>query len=110
MAPPIAASTTSAIRQQPLSPFRSASRATWLSPYARSYVDRWQRLTYLEIPGTRAEAARTAVAHDHARARPLAKADWVQALPAGFLQPLLEIAFGRLLEHASTKRPATAGV
>jgi penicillin amidase len=32
-----------------------------LSPYARSYVDRWQRLNYLEIPGTRAEAARTAV-------------------------------------------------
>jgi penicillin amidase len=32
-----------------------------LSPYAHSYVDRWQRLSYLEIPGNRAEAARTAV-------------------------------------------------
>ncbi len=32
-----------------------------LSPYARNYVERWQRLNYLEIPGTRAEAARSAI-------------------------------------------------
>ncbi len=32
-----------------------------LSPYAHSYVERWQRLNYLEIPANRAEAARTAV-------------------------------------------------
>ena len=32
-----------------------------LSPYARNFVERWQRLNYLEIPGTRAEAARSAV-------------------------------------------------
>jgi penicillin amidase len=32
-----------------------------LSPYAHSYAERWQRLNYLEIPTTRAEAARTAI-------------------------------------------------
>ncbi len=32
-----------------------------LSPYARNYVERWQRLNYLEIPGTRAEAARSTI-------------------------------------------------
>jgi penicillin amidase len=32
-----------------------------LSPWARSFVERWQKLTYIEITGTRAEAARTAI-------------------------------------------------
>jgi hypothetical protein len=32
-----------------------------LSPYAHNFVERWQRLNYLEIPSTRAEAARSAV-------------------------------------------------
>jgi penicillin G amidase len=32
-----------------------------LSPWARNFVDRWQALKYIEIGGTRAEAARTAV-------------------------------------------------
>ena len=32
-----------------------------LSPYARNYVDRWQRLNYLEIPATRAEASHTSL-------------------------------------------------
>ncbi len=32
-----------------------------LSPWARNFVERWQSLTYIEIAGTRAEAARTAI-------------------------------------------------
>ena len=32
-----------------------------LSPWARNFVDGWQALRYIEISGTRAEAARTAV-------------------------------------------------
>jgi penicillin amidase len=32
-----------------------------LSPWARNFVERWQTLNYIEITGTRAEAARTAV-------------------------------------------------
>jgi penicillin amidase len=32
-----------------------------LSPWARNFVERWQTLNYIEIAGTRAEAARTAV-------------------------------------------------
>lgn len=32
-----------------------------LSPWARNFVDRWQKLSYIEISGTRAEAARSAV-------------------------------------------------
>jgi penicillin amidase len=32
-----------------------------LSPWARNFVDRWQALKYIEIGGTRAEAARTAI-------------------------------------------------
>ena len=32
-----------------------------LSPWARNFVDRWQALRYIEIAGTRAENARTAV-------------------------------------------------
>ncbi|MBX9944589.1 MAG: penicillin acylase family protein [Reyranella sp.] len=32
-----------------------------LSPWARNFVDRWQTLRYIEISGTRAEAARTAI-------------------------------------------------
>ena len=32
-----------------------------LSPWARNFVDRWQALKYIEIGGTRAEAARTSV-------------------------------------------------
>ena len=32
-----------------------------LSPWARNFVDRWQKLSYVEIGGTRAETARTAI-------------------------------------------------
>ena len=32
-----------------------------LSPWARNYLERWQRLTYIEISGTRTEVARTAI-------------------------------------------------
>jgi len=32
-----------------------------LSPWARNFVDRWQKLSYIEIAGTRAEAARSAI-------------------------------------------------
>ncbi len=32
-----------------------------LSPYARNFVERWQKLSYIDIPGNRAEAARTAI-------------------------------------------------
>ena len=32
-----------------------------LSPWARNFVERWQALKYIEIGGTRAETARTAV-------------------------------------------------
>jgi penicillin amidase len=30
------------------------------SPYARNFVERWRKLSYIEIPGNRAEVARTA--------------------------------------------------
>jgi hypothetical protein len=32
-----------------------------LSPWARSFVSRWQSLSYIEIAGTRAEVGHTAV-------------------------------------------------
>ena len=32
-----------------------------LSPWAHNFVDRWQTLKYIEINGTRAETARTAI-------------------------------------------------
>jgi penicillin amidase len=32
-----------------------------LSPWARNFVDRWQKLGYVEIAGTHAEVGRTAV-------------------------------------------------
>ena len=32
-----------------------------LSPWARHFVERWQKLGYIEIPGNRAEVARTAI-------------------------------------------------
>jgi penicillin amidase len=36
-----------------------------LSPYAHNFVERWRKLEYLEIPGTRAEAARSGVGTIH---------------------------------------------
>jgi penicillin G amidase len=32
-----------------------------LSPWARNFVDRWQKLSYVELGGTRAEVARSAI-------------------------------------------------
>jgi penicillin G amidase len=32
-----------------------------LSPWARNFVETWQKLGYVEIAGTRAETARTAL-------------------------------------------------
>ena len=32
-----------------------------LSPWARHFVERWQKLSYIEIAGNRAEVARTAI-------------------------------------------------